>query len=231
MVNPKNAFWQALISAILIFGMGMLLGIYLEDSRSRNIETILLNSEINSVDQQLINQVNNNFDIDCKLAENNLVNFADKIYEEAQQLETYDSSSDLTDTLTILHRKYDLLRIILWTQSIDLKEKCGANFNTIVYIYQYLEPPIKTSSTQATFSRFLSDIKEGYGNKIILIPIAGDLDLNSLDLIKESYSINTYPAIIINEKIVIEDLDSLTKIENYLNQNLQSLMSSYPSNL
>lgn len=235
MVNPKHAFWQALVSAILIFGIGLLIGAFIEDSRSRDIEQTLINSEINSLDQQLIQQINNNFDIDCRIAEKNLVEFADNIYNEARLLEKYDSSSELTNTLKILHRKYDLLRTMLWIQSINLKKACNSEFHTLVYIYQYNNPAINTASTQTAFSRLLTDIKEKYGNEVILIPIAGDLNLTSLDLIKESYSISSYPVIILDERELINDIEELSKIESYLekfssNETESSAIPSYPLN-
>ncbi len=228
MVSQKHPFWQALVSAILIFGIGLLLGIFLEDSRSRDIEFVLLNSEINAFDQQLTQQIGSNFKVDCAILEKNLIKLTDKVYEEAKLLEKYDSVSDLTNTLKAVHRKYDLLRTMLWIQSKNLKETCNPQFITIVYLYQYEKPEINIRSTQTAFSRFLVDLKEKYGNRILLIPIAADLNLNSLNLIKEAYSINSYPAVIVNEDKVITTLEELGEIEKTLDKNaLLNLLSRH----
>lgn len=216
MVNKKNAFWQALISAVLIFGIGLLLGVFLEDYRSKTVETALINSEINALDQQILQQINSNFKIDCTLAENKIVKFADRIYGEAKTLEDYDDSSDLTTTLKILHKRYDLLRTLLWVQSTELKETCDSDYNIIVYLYQYSNPTIETRSSQTAFARYLEDLKEEYGNEIILIPIAGDLDLDSLNLLTESYKIRNYPAVILNNEIVIRKIDNLPALRDVL---------------
>ncbi len=219
MVNPKNVFWQALISAVLIFGIGLLLGVYLEDSRSRAVEANLLNSEINIQDNQLALQINENFNISCENAIKNNIEFADKIYNEAKTLENYDASSDLTSTLEILHKRYDILRTVLWLQSIKIKKECKSNIMTIVYLYQYKDPPIEIKSEQITFSRALSELKDKYGNKIVLIPIAGDLNITSLETIKKRFAISTLPAVIIDEKTVIQDLSSLGNISLLIQNN------------
>ncbi len=218
MVSKKHVFWQALLSAILIFGLGLLLGIALENSRNNEVQNNLLNSDINVLDSQIMAQIPGNFKVDCETSAQQLTDFADSIYSEAKLLETYDSRSELTNTLEVIHRKYDLLRVILWTQSINMKKQCKSDFHTIVYIYQYQEPSILVKSEQLTFARFLEDLKGQYGNEIILIPIAGDLDLSSVELIKNSYGIDSYPAVIVDEKIVIKSIDDLDKIETSLSK-------------
>jgi len=227
-VNKKNAFWQALIAAVLIFDLGLMLGVYMENSRTGFIESSLLNSEINSVDQQLLQQINSNFDIDCKLAEAKLIKFADQIYEEAQTLEKYDESTDLTTTLKTLHKRYDLLRTLLWIQSTELKKTCNSSYNIIVYIYQYTDATVETRSEQSAFSRYLSDLKNEYGSKIILIPIAGDTGLDSLNLAVESYNIKNYPGVILNNKQVIRNLEDLSTLKNIIKNSQFSIPLTLP---
>jgi len=213
----KSVFWQALLSVILIFGVGILLGVSFEDARSRDVELNLLKSEINVLDSQLMGRISEgNIDFDCEIAKDKLVQFADEIFLEAKQLEKYDDSSDLTDTLLVLHRRYDILRTMLWLNAIEINEKCGRDFHVLVYVYQYIEPPVSVKSNQITFSRVLSDLKDKYGNDIVLIPIAGDMGLSSVDILKETYSVETYPSIIVNEEYVVDDLEELGELENSL---------------
>ncbi len=216
MVSNKHVFWQAFLSAVLIFGAGIFLGIVFEDYRTRDVQHDLLNSEINTLDSQLLGEIGKRISVGCELSNEALIGFADDIYYEAKRLEDYDESSQLTDTLSIIHRKYDLLRILLWNQAIDLKEQCGRDFYTVVYIFQYKEPGANLEAEQLVFSRALESLKEKYGNDVILIPIAGDLDISSVDLIKERFEIKDYPAVIINEKVVLRNLDEVNKIEEFL---------------
>ena len=51
---------------------------------------------------------------------------------------------------------------------------------------------------------------------IVLIPIAVDSDLVSLDSLLEDYEISQYPVVIINQKDVLEKIDSVADLEKYL---------------
>src|SRR3989338_8184405 len=110
MVNTKHAFWQALIFTIIIFSIGLIMGYFLENSRADKIELSLLNSEISILDQQIRNRGITQFDIGCEEAKESTFSFANKIYDEAVQLEKYDSQAKFVQTTKILHKRYDLLR-------------------------------------------------------------------------------------------------------------------------
>lgn len=219
MVGTKHVFWQALLSAVLIFGIGLLLGIWLEETRTTKIENLLLQSEINVLDSQLIGKVNENFDIECKIAKEKIFQLADEIYEEARLLEQYDASSQLTEILQTVHKRYDLLRIMLWAEGNKVKEKCKGDFHIIAYFYQYNEPPINIKSQQVAFARYLEDIKEQQGENLLLLPIAGDLGLSSVEVVKKNFKITRYPAIILDEKTRIDNLEDLKKINILLSSN------------
>jgi len=214
--NRKNVFWQALLSAILIFGIGIFLGVAFEQSRNNSVEEILLGSEVNVLDSQLLANIGNNFNLSCEVGIEKVVEFADEIYGEANQLEDYDENSQFTDVLEILHKRYDLLRLLLWQQAINLKEKCAGEYHTVVYFYQFKDPDLKLRSEQIAFSRALEDLKEEYGSRIILIPIAGDLELNSINAVKSSYGIDEYPVVVVDERVVIRSLEELRSIRGKL---------------
>ena len=215
-ISNKHVFWQALLSAALIFGVGLLIGLWIENYRSQSVENTLLYSEINLLDAELLGEVGGIFSLDCESSRENVMLLADKVYNEARKLEKYDDSSQLTDVLEVLHRRYDLLRVVLWKESVSLRERCGDDFHTVVYIYQYKEPTIRLKSEQVTFSKFLEEQKEKYGNEIILIPIAGDLDLESVNAIKRNFNISSYPVVIADEKVALRSLDELIGMEKYL---------------
>ena len=67
-IGSKNVFWQALLSAVLIFGVGILLGVWIEHGRNTTLENGLLTSEINVLDSQLLGQVSQNFNVGCNLS-------------------------------------------------------------------------------------------------------------------------------------------------------------------
>jgi len=151
---------------------------------------------------------------------------ANVVYAEALKLEKYDSSNKLTERFELLHRRYDLLRTMLWKDIIDNKKICNSKINTVVYLYEYTNPSFETKGMQGAMSNYLGDLKNEYGDKIILIPIASDTDLDSLNSLKEAYNITKIPMIFVNEKYKFDTLDSLKDIREAINKSMMDSANS-----
>lgn len=212
--NSKHAFWQALVLAIIIFSLGLLAGYFIDVARAEESQEALIKSDINVLDDQLRSRIITDLDVSCELAIPSLFSFADKVYDEAVRLEEYESASKLGNTLELLHRRYDLLRTLIWLEAIELKEKCGDSFNTIVYMYNYEEQDVAAKAQQLFYSRLLFDLKLAHPEDIILLPIAVDTDLVAVDLLVKSYGVESFPIIIINEDIKIDGIVTLDELEN-----------------
>jgi hypothetical protein len=212
----KHSFWQALIVALIIFWSGIIIGIFFEDSRVAEITTFYSNSETSISDFETASDLIFNENMECSQLNNEAIIFANRIYEEAKKLEQYDNSNKITDRVIHLHKRYDLLRTILWKKLIENKQQCQEPINTVVYLYKYKSKDISTISTQETISNYLTEIKN-QNPKIILLPIAADMDILSLSILKEKYNITQSPAIIINEQHIIYDLNNINQIQPLLN--------------
>lgn len=214
MKNQRHVFWQALIVTIFIFGVGILLGVWMENLRSDKISEMYINSEIELLDIKIQTNIFDLGIIECEEAVRNNIVFADKIYFEAIQLSKYEDSNKFTNSLILQHKRYDLLRILLWMNSMKIKEQCGnkVNYINVVYFYEYKEPDLNKKAKQAIFSKVLEEIKENYKDKVILIPIAGDLDITSLNLLKSEYNIGELPCVLINEEVKITKLETSEEI-------------------
>ena len=213
--SKKHVFWQALLLTILFFVLGLVFGVYLEQLRSENFNNDFYQSEISLYDSLAITKLSEGGFISCTDMRQVNVDFADKIYAEARNLDKLEEKSQLTESLKTIHRKYDLLRTILWMNIIDVNKKCQ-NTDTIVYLYTYNTEDLKIKSEQVVWSKILGDVKERNGNEVVLIPIAVDTDLTSLDILLKKFGVEKYPAVIINEKQVLYDLESAENIEKYL---------------
>jgi len=213
--NKKHVFWQAFFLTLLFFFLGLVLGVYLEQLRTDNANVVFYQSEVSLYDSFALGNLLDNPLVSCEDLIGASVSFADKIYGEARELEKFDSSNKITDSLKIIHRKYDLLRTLLWMNVIDIKENCE-NVNTVVYLYAYDAEDIQIRSNQLVWSRILQDLKDKRGNDIILIPIAVDQELVSLDYLIQTYEVREFPAVILNEKDVFYDLKTVKELEEYL---------------
>lgn len=209
----KHAFWQALVFTLIIFSLGLLLGFFIEFKQSERVYFELVDSELNILDEQLRQKIISDTNISCELAKESLFSFADKIYTDAVALEDSDATGKLTD-LTVLHRRYDLLRTLLLLEAQNLKERCKGDFHIVSYLYYYNVDDVEISSKQNYFSRQLFDLKSIHPKEVILIPIAIDTKVASVEIFVKSLGNNTYPSIIINRDKVISNFVTLQELED-----------------
>lgn len=215
MVNSKNAFWQALIVTIFVFAAGLILGFYIELSNVNKSDFLIRSSEVDFLDQQIkTSQLSGRLNLSCESAKQNLFDFANEIYAEALEFEENSAQSKLTEEQRkILHKRYDLLRINLWLESLELRSRCDENFHTVLYFFDYSSKDVDVKSKQTVFSLILMDLKGEHSEEILLLPIAANLDLGSIDIIKENYGIRQSPSLIIDESIVLEEITTLEELE------------------
>lgn len=215
MVNSKNAFWQALIVTVFVFVAGLVLGFYIELSNVDKADLLIRSSEVDFLDQQIkVSSLSNDINFNCENARKSIFEFADQIYLDATEFEEDDAQSKFTENQrNILHKRYDLLRVNLWLESLKLRERCNESFHTVLYFFDYGSSDIEVRSEQRITSLVLLDLKYKYPDEILLLPIAANLNLDSVDMIKENYNISKSPALIIDESLVINTLMTADELE------------------
>ena len=215
--SRKHVFWQAFFLTVLFFLIGLVLGVYLEQLRADSSNADFYYSETSLYDSFALGQVLQDSYAPCNILKKEISEFADKVYYEARQLEKYDDAAELTNSAKIILRKYDLLRTLLWINVINMKEaneKC--DLNTVVYLYTYDTQDLDLKARQLAWSRVLEDLKSTEGDNIVLIPIASDQNVDSLDYLIWKYNITESPAVIINEKTVFYDLKTSEELKGVL---------------
>ncbi len=213
--SKKHVFWEALTITVAIFLIGLFLGMLIETSNSSKISNLYLQSEISLTDAMATSRLTEEFEFDCDAIKQSNINFADRIYQEARLLEKYEESGRLTDNLILLHKKYDLLRTILWTSNQNSLERCN-NYNLVVYLYEYESEDVTKKATQNVWSKIILDVKN-QNDDILLLPIAADQNLTSLDLLINEHGITQFPSLVINNNQVLYTLENTASIEQFLN--------------
>lgn len=216
MLGNKHTFWQALIVALLIFWSGILLGIMFEQSRADKLKNFYYGSETEIFDMRVQQELLRISNVSCAFVAEQSILSADRIYEEARQLEKYDAASKVSEDVRRLHKRYDLLRVMLWAALQEHQLRCKEDFNVVVYLYQYDKPSVERQAQQLTMSKVLLDLKKKHGDSVILIPIAYDSDIRSLEVLREIHGIKEVPAVVINERYQIHELQSMEELEKYL---------------
>ncbi len=228
MQTKYKVFVESLVVTLLILIIGFALGMYIESYRTDKIIEKYKDYEIEALDLKLQNYYYQIMDqSSCQQAIEQNFLFADDLYTQGLKLEKYEEASQISDEISREKKRYSLLKTELWLNSILLKEKCGHPFDTLVYLYSADPGNSVKVAQQKVISNILKTVKENRGNSIILLPIAGDLNLRkenediklgSINLQMNIYNITSLPSIIINEKIILEGFHTVEEIENYLDK-------------
>ena len=220
MVRKTNLiFLEAFLLTVIVFSLGIILGIAVESSYSNKVEQNYFNSEIYLLDALALNEfVDLNSHACPDLIESNLV-FADRIYEEARTLENLEEAEKLKDNLVLIHKRYDLLRTFLWLSSMKVREKCSADFSVVVYVYEYKTEDLAKFADQEVWEITLENLKKELGDKLVLIPIAGNSGITTLDILLKEKGINStedLPVVIINEKNIITKIHTVEQLKELI---------------
>lgn len=214
--SQKWTFLKALIITLIVFNIGIYLGYKLETSRIDKINDWYLESELELLDQRIQKEAFESLDLNCELMIQENIDFADRIFEKALVIKEYEEASRINQDIVFQHQRYDLLRTLFWMNSINIKEKCRADYHNFVYFYQYHDPTIEQDSEQKFFSNLLGELKNQKAEEVMLIPIAADMDLPSVDLLLDKYEIEELPTILVDEKIKITQVESMDDILKYV---------------
>jgi len=215
--NYKSVFWKSLVLTLLLFLVGVAFGMIVEHAREVKVQDKYRELSFELLDSRLRT---NFYDIMgegfCDLAITDNLEFADKIYEEGKKIEIYERFGKLEDLLKDEKRNYALLKTEFWMNSVLLRDKCNADYTTLVYFYR--DDPIsgEEKQMQNVQSRILMDLKEKYGASLMLIPLPIDLDVGVVELYVDRFDIDDVPAILINEDIKLEGVHSLEEIEKLI---------------
>src|SRR3989344_2030085 len=219
-------FLESLVITIVILIIGFSLGLYVESIRTNKIVEEYKNFEIEALDLKLQNyyyQIMGESSCNEAIKQNFI--FADDLYEKGLQLEKYEEANQITNELSREKKRYVLLKTELWLNSVLLKNKCNNPFDTLVYLYEADPGSSLKVAQQKVISNTLKTIKEEKGNRVILLPIAGDLTLRNpddkmklgiVDMQIRIYNITKLPSLIINEKTVLSGFQTAEEIEKYL---------------
>src|SRR3989344_1207842 len=202
MVNTKHAFWIALVLTLFVFSIGIFLGLFLENARLSNVDRLFYRSEISLMDSLAYSTLTTSDLVECDALISGNLALADRVYNEAKLLEEYSGSANFVERdFLVAHQRYDLLRTLLWIQSLHIKERCDNNPVHVIYFYNYTMDDINQRAEQVVWSKILTDLKENQGSNILLIPIAVDTDVATLKPLLQTYNITNFPVVLVDERV------------------------------
>jgi hypothetical protein len=210
-MKNKITFLEAFFFTIGIFIIGILIGMGTEDKNINQMNEVYIDSQVTMFDTYLASTLINE-DSSCDFIKSESIKLADRIYEEAEMMDEYESYSQIGDTIKFVHKKYDVLRTMLWDISGSYIDKCD-NYNIVVYLYEYDSDDVNKKAKQNVWSKLLYEVKQNRSD-VILIPIAVDQGLLSLNTILSKYDIEQYPAVIVNNDKIYYDTMTVSEFES-----------------
>ncbi|MBN2203373.1 MAG: hypothetical protein JW700_04280 [Candidatus Aenigmarchaeota archaeon] len=211
----KNVFLKTAIITIAVFVIGMYCGFVLDSMRVAEVESRL--TEIDNLwndvrlMQSYIEKFSNNSEYCNFMLEENL-KIGDKIYEEGLLVEEYKDSNRFGSLFVTEKQRYALLDLQFWLNSIELKKVCNGNYSTVIYFYsQNIQ-----NAEQKFQDMVLWDLKQRCGPKIIYITFPSDMDITTIEIIKNIYNIEKIPSVLIDESILLESPASMETLEEYI---------------
>jgi len=213
----RRVYIQAGILSLLVFLIGIMAGIWIDNTRIGGIRDSLSEADINSYDARLLNSYLQRFGKEyCDVALEQNLAYNGKIYGEGRKIEDKINADIFTPEVEQEWRRYTLLQIQFWLNSVELKEKCGFDYHTAVHLFRQKDTTNAEEINNKVQSGILLDLKEVCGNKVMLIPITADTDLIVADAIAKQFSVSEYPAVIIDESFVFQGVTTKDKLNEIL---------------
>ncbi|PIN75312.1 hypothetical protein COV18_03935 [Candidatus Woesearchaeota archaeon CG10_big_fil_rev_8_21_14_0_10_37_12] len=199
-----------LITALLVcivFALGVIVGnsLTLDDAAiSKFIRQSELNSESFLIEQDLFQE----FETRCPLAEERLAALSSDLWKLGKLLETPDSKTTLgEETFDYLKRKYHLLQIRAYTLHYKLSKDCSGAANVILYYFK------KQDAASQQQGQILDELVNEYDLHIFAIEHNYSPELSFLE---EYYDVKQAPTIIVNFQQKLTSLSNKEQIKAVL---------------
>lgn len=212
----KSVFLTSAVITAIIFIIGISIGVYLDQSRVEEVQNRLTEIDTlwNDARLQISLQELTNDSLSCGSTMKANLQFNDRIFDEGQKIERFEQTNRFAPSLLLEKRRYALLQTQFWFNSVEIKESCNADYSTLVYFYSYYNETVAIS--QKLQSAVLLDLKERCGQELMLIPLPLDLNITTIDILEENYNIESTPAILINESVLLQGLQTENDLENFI---------------
>lgn len=212
----KNTYVEALIVTIFIFFSGIMVGIWIDNYRVSKVRKELLSDTVFWDDSLFLTKFTQLYGGNsCQEALKMNLLYNQKIYQRGKEIEDAIKLNKFTPEMKEELKRYTLMQIQFWLNSIELKKKCNFTYHTVVHLQQFFPKTEESRVENKAQSNVMLNLKNECGGKIMLIPISVDLNLTSAQAILLHYNITKLPAIIIDEKYVFQGLTSIDTLRKY----------------
>lgn len=217
MVLRKHYFLITFIITMILFISGIFVGIRLDIAKSDDIHDRYRQTELDWYDIQLQTEYYQVYPVEneCDVSIQNNLAFADKVYLRGQEIERYEAQQKVFLELQQDKVEYGLLKFQFWLNAVRIRDVCDANYVTVMYFYKDVPTGVEEIQQNA-MSSILFDLKQELGSDMVLVPLAIDLNVDSIDLLTSELGITTVPSISINEELVLNGVISERQVKTHI---------------
>jgi hypothetical protein len=200
----KNRYWIAFLITLAVFSIGMFFGFWMDTERLDYMTELSNIQELNYRSLQLQYQLisDNVLKDECQAIKGLFDTFIVELEESRERIEVYsvDATVKKSDFEQLL-RRYTLSQINFWYISNKFKEQCpkSSDYVTIVYFHASNQECPRCGEQGAIMDYFKLKLKEN----VLIFAIDAKMSIEpTVELIKSSYNITSYPSLIIDNEIV-----------------------------
>jgi hypothetical protein len=209
----KGLFIKTAIITLLIFGAGIMFGLWISQEKVGELEqtTTSLKSSIENAELQFALLDILEPEIACNYLATSAKELGKKAASLAKDVERFESSQRIDESDFIeLKKEYTSTLIKDWVVLEKIKDTCNSTYITVLYFYSN-----ENCDKCLDQGIVLTHIKDQLEQDIMIFALDSDLGLLTVDALRDSYGIEKYPALII-ENVLYPGYLSLEELTSVL---------------
>jgi hypothetical protein len=211
MREMKGKYMLAAFITALIFLLGMLLGLVVEDKRVSYIQEESRGQKLDFMSLQLqyelisdLSQTGN-----CPAVAATFNDFMGELAKTEERLVTYQKEAKINkDEFNLLKKEYVQAQINYWILAKRTKEICDNDFSTVLYFYA----PTENCNDCDNQAFVLTYLKQKLKDKILIFSFDSTFEQEPLvNLLVKTYNMTQYPSLVIDNSLVtgLQDSDAI----------------------
>jgi hypothetical protein len=207
----RGKYLLAAFITALIFMLGMLLGLVIEDKRVSFIQEQSREQKLDFVSLQLQYQLISELSQEgnCPAVSATFDEYMQELARTEERLVTYQKEATINkDEFNLLKQEYVQAQVNYWLLAKKTKEICKNDFVTVLYFYA----PSETCDDCDNQAFVLTYLKQKLKDKILIFSFDSTFEEESLvNLLVKTYDVKKYPSIVIDNTLVpgFQDSDAV----------------------
>jgi hypothetical protein len=194
----KQVLFTTILLLAIVFVIGVLLGNQWKSSRSDEITRVLQQSELDAESFTVEQELFENFETNCPLAEKRLGSLGQELWQLGKVLGAPDAKEKLgEENYAFLKRKYHLMQIRTYILDKKLQEDCGSTRNVILFYFK------KADSGSEQQGKILDELVKTHDLHVFAVEYRYSRELAFLE---DYYAVQGAPTLVVNFEHTIPGL-------------------------